>query len=126
MVREEGVHAPCAVLPVLVNIATPQSVSRGPRQKAALRRLGLFLAAASPSIFAISSADMLTPPNVTPTAISRLSMIQPNATAVAHFASRYASGGMGLARFTSSQPALISDAMPTPIPNKAAPIRPKH
>ena len=43
-----------------------------------------------------------------------------------HFATRYAIGGIGLARFSSSHPAARSLPSPTPIPNSAAPIIPKQ
>src|ERR1700691_5308776 len=56
-----------------------------------------------------------------PITVRMLTMMTPNTMAEQHFARTYAMGGMGLARFRSSQPAASSLQRLTPTPNSEAP-----
>jgi hypothetical protein len=71
-----------------------------------------------------SPSESRTPPKVTASADIRTTIAAAKTRLVAILPSRYASGGIGLARFTSSQPWPRSTAIPTPIANNAAPTTP--
>ena len=51
-------------------------------------------------------------------------MVAENTAQTNIFAAKNASGGIGLARFSTSQPCPRSTATPTPKPNSAAPMTP--
>jgi hypothetical protein len=57
---------------------------------------------------------MRTPPKMAPSANSRVTTRAPKVSDTTPLARKYAAGGMGLARFTSSQPSPRSTATPTP------------
>ncbi len=59
-------------------------------------------------------AGMRTPPKMAPSAKSRVTTSAPNVSDTTPLATKYAAGGMGLARFTSSQPSPRSTATPAP------------
>src|SRR6202011_2512079 len=70
------------------------------------------------------AAESRTPPNAAPSAHSNTTTMAANAMLVSIFATMYAKGGIGLARFTSSQPWPRSIATLTPNPNSAQPMTP--
>ena len=65
---------------------------------------------------------MRTPPKAAPRPNSSVTTMAPKAMLTTPLATKYAAGGMGLARFTCSQPSPRSTATPTPKANSVAPI----
>src|SRR5215467_2683154 len=78
-----------------------------------------------PSSRANEATGIRTPPKVVPSKNRIKTMIVLNIKLVVTFAAKYANGGIGLARFTSSHPRPRSDANPAAVPNREAPITPK-
>ena len=59
-------------------------------------------------------AGMRTPPKMAPSRNSNVTTRAPKVSDTTPLATKYAAGGMGLARFTSSQPSPRSTATPAP------------
>ena len=86
---------------------------------------GMAPAISAPPIASHCHTGMRTPPKAAPNPHSSATTMAPKLSAVTPLARKYAAGGMGLARFTCSQPRPRSTATPTPKANSVAPITPK-
>jgi len=64
------------------------------------------------------------PPKAAPSANNKLITTAPKSTPPTTLASRYAAAGIGLARFSTSQPKPRSLASDRPMPKSEAPIAP--